>query len=101
MEEKSSYLKPEDYLEPECVLCSTPEGIDDPTQTIPQQRISEKIDELMGKKDFNGTERLLRYWLEEADKGKDVRGKFFVYNEMMGFYRQRGNSKEAYKAINN
>ncbi|MBQ4254224.1 MAG: tetratricopeptide repeat protein [Erysipelotrichaceae bacterium] len=99
MEEKNNYLKPEDYLEPDCLLCDTPDGIGEKVQPIPQQRILEKVDSLMGQKDFDGTQRLLKYWLDEAIRGNDTRGKFMIFNEMMGFYRQTSREKEALRAV--
>ncbi len=42
-------LKPEDYLEPECVICDKPVGTKQKIQRIPQGRISQRLDELMGK----------------------------------------------------
>ncbi len=92
-------LKPEDYLEPECVLCGKPQGFKQPQQHIPQQRISQHVDELMGKKDFEGAQRTLKYWLAEAEATGDQQGEFFVYNEMMGVYRKIGKKAEGYKAI--
>ena len=87
-------LNPEDYLEPDCPL-SPPEK----TVRIPQQRISEKLDELMAGKDYSGAERMLEYWISEAEAGNDMAGKFMVYNEMMGFYRKTSQKEKGYAVI--
>ena len=48
----SKVLKPEDYIEPECVICDKPIGTNQKIQRIPQQRISQKLDELMEQLDI-------------------------------------------------
>ena len=92
-------LNPEDYIEPECVICGKPGNVKQPSEHIPQQRVSQRVDELMGKKDYEGTERTLKYWLAEAEACGDEQGRFFLYNEMMGFYRKTGKKEEGYKVI--
>ena len=93
-------LKPEDYLEPECVICDKPVGTKQKIQRIPQARISRRLDELMGQKEYGQAENLLKYWVAEAKANGDVQGEFMVYNEMMGYYRKMGLKKEGYEAIN-
>lgn len=95
---QNNTLKPEDYLEPECVVCDKPVGTRQPRQHIPQQRISQKLDELMAQSRFQEAENLLKYWIEEARSYGDNHGEFMVYNEMMGYYRKRGMKEEAYQA---
>ena len=41
---------------------------------VPQQRIMDKVDECMNRKDYAGVERVLKYWLQEAQVGRDLRG---------------------------
>ncbi|MBQ4252147.1 MAG: hypothetical protein II704_03795, partial [Erysipelotrichaceae bacterium] len=55
-------LKPEDYLEPECVLCEKPIGFKQNRQMIPQKRISAKLDDLMAHQEYRQAEDLLQYW---------------------------------------
>ena len=93
-------LKPEDYLEPECVLCEKPVGTKQKIKRIPQGRISARLDELMGQGEYVQAENLLKYWIEEARANGDVQGEFMVYNEMMGYYRKMGRKPEGYAAIN-
>ena len=39
-------LRPEDYMEPECPLCDKPVGYRQKKDMIPQQRISQKLDDV-------------------------------------------------------
>lgn len=95
---KESYLKPEDYVEPRCLLCETPYGVTPPVKTVPQQRIIEKMNEYMSHRDYAGAERHLLYWLEEAKLGGDIRGELLIYNEMVGHYRKTGEKDKAFGA---
>ncbi|MBR3641168.1 MAG: tetratricopeptide repeat protein [Oscillibacter sp.] len=88
-------LKPEDYVEPRCVLCGTPYGAEPKVRAIPLDRVAAKYDEDRGRKDFDGARRHLDYWLEEARLGHDERGQFSVHNEYMGFCRMRGDREGA------
>ena len=96
----NNILKPEDYIEPECVICDKPAGTNQKISRIPQQRISRKLDELMGMKEYAEAEKMLHYWSEEARASGDRQGEFMVYNEIMGFYRKLGNKEKAYEAVN-
>ncbi len=88
-------LRPEDYLEPDCPLCETPYGAAPQIKPIPQQRIIEKMDEYMSRRDYAGAERHLLYWLEEAKPGNDLRGQLMLRNELIGHYRKTGNKEKA------
>ena len=81
----------EEYEEPRCVLCMDQDA---PTP-IPQRRVREKLDEYMSRRDYAGAERHLNYWLAEARQNGDLRGEFFLRNEMMGHYRKAGNRDQA------
>ncbi len=94
-----STLKPEDYLEPNCLLCDKPIGTKQKIQRIPQQRVSEKVDELMAKKQYRAVDECLKYWYEEAKVNGDEQGVFHVLNERMGVSRKTGRKEEGYKAI--
>ena len=95
MEENNNFLKPEDYLEPDCVLCGRPEEI----KQIPQKRIVEKMDEYMSRRDYAGAERHLLYWLEEAKMNRDRGGELMVRNELAGHYRKTGEKEKALESI--
>ena len=64
---------------------------DDPADVIrpvPQQRIIDKMNEYMSRRDYNGAQRHLLYWLEEAKLGNDLRGELMLRNELVGHYRK-------------
>ena len=86
---------PEDYVEPRCVLCGDPYGTVPEAKPIPQQRVIEKMDEYMARRDYAGAERHLLYWLEEARLGHDLRGQLMVENELVGHYRKVANREGA------
>ncbi|MBR3294336.1 MAG: tetratricopeptide repeat protein [Oscillospiraceae bacterium] len=93
-ENKTGALQPEDYVEPSCLLCGEKYG-EAPVRAVPQQRIVEKLDEYMSRRDYAGAERHLLYWLEEARLGQDKRGQLLVSNELIGHYRKAGQRDEA------
>lgn len=95
MEENKNILKPEDYLEPDCVLCGKPEEI----KQIPQRRIIEKMNEYMDKRDYAGAERHLLYWLEDAKMNRDKGGELMIRNELAGHYRKTGKKEEALESV--
>lgn len=88
-------LKPEDYIEPRCLLCDNPFGKSEEVISIPQQRVVKKFDEYMAKKDYLQAERHLNYWYNEAVLGNDMRGQLVVLNEMMGLFRKTLNGEKA------
>ena len=88
-------LKPEDYLEPNCPLCEDPYSAEAQIKPVPQKRILEKMDEYMGRRDYAGAERHLKYWLEEATLGHDLRGQLLIRNELIGHYRKTHEKEKA------
>ena len=86
----------EDYLEPRCLLCEEPYGAEAQVKPVPQQRIMEKVDECMSRRDYAGVERHLLYWLEEAKLGRDQRGELMIRNELVGHYRKTGERDKAF-----
>ena len=95
MKDRSPVVGPEDYAEPRCVLCDEPYGAAPRIKPVPQQRIVEKLDEYMSRRDYGGAERHLLYWLEEARLGGDRRGELLVRNELVGHYRKTGDRDRA------
>lgn len=67
-------------------------------RTIPQQRVRDKLDAYMARRDYAGAERHLRYWLEEARRCGDGRGELMVLNELVGHCRKVGNRDGAMEA---
>lgn len=92
-------IKPEDYLEPRCLLCGDPHGKIPEVKPVPQQRIIEKMDDYMSRRDYPGAERHLLYWLEEAKLGHDQRGELMIRNELIGHYRKVSNKEKAFENI--
>ena len=88
-------LKPEDYAEPECPLCTTPPGKRDAFKPINVERVISKVDEYLSVDDAESAGRTLEYWLGEAEFGGDLRGAFAMHNELMGFYRKKGDGEKA------
>ena len=99
MSENSGALKPEDYLEPNCVLCGDPYGMVPEAKRVPLQRIIEKLDEYQSRKDSAGAKRHLLYWLDEAKLGWDLRGQLAIRNELIGFCRKNNEREEAFQNI--
>ena len=90
MKREDKIIAPEDYLEPSCPLCEEPYGVTPALKAVPQQRIIQKMDEYMSRRDYAGAERHLLYWLEEAKLGRDLRGELMIRNELVGHYRKTG-----------
>lgn len=86
----------EDYLEPNCVLCGEPYDAEPRVKPVPQQRIMEKVDGYMSRRDYAGVERHLLYWLEEAKLGRDEKGELMIRNELVGHYRKTGEKEKAF-----
>ncbi len=91
-------VRPEEYVEPRCVLCAAPPGAER-VQAVPQRRIIEKMDEYMARRDYAGAERHLLYWLTEAELGRDLRGRLMLCNELIGHYRKTGEKEKAFQRI--
>ena len=66
--------------------------------SVPQQRIREKVDDYMSRRDYDGVERHLKYWLEEAKMLDDLRGQLMIRNEMVGHYRKVGDREGAFES---
>ncbi len=98
MTDERKPLSPEDYAEPRCLLEGEPWGAPRKIQPIPQQRVMDKLDEYMSRRDYDGAQRHLLYWLEEARQGRDRRGELLVLGELVGHYRKSGMEKEAFSS---
>ena len=96
MSDFTNALRPEDYVEPACVLCGEPYGTERKIEPVPQQRIVQKLDDYMSRRDYDGAERHLLYWLGEAQRGFDQRGELLVRNELIGHYRKVGDRDKAF-----
>ncbi len=99
MSKENEALRPEDYVEPACLLCGEPFGAEPKVRAVPQQRIVEKLDEYMSRRDYAGAERHLLYWMEEAKLGRDKRGQLMIANELIGHYRKVGDKEKAFARV--
>lgn len=82
-------------MEPRCLLCDPPYGQTPEVKPVPQQRIIQKMDDYMSRRDYEGAERHLLYWLEEAKLGHDHKGRLMICNELTGHYRKMNNKEKA------
>ena len=99
MSNDKGYLTPEDYAEPRCVLCDEPYGVTPEVKAVPQQRIIQKMNEYMSRRDYAGARRHLEYWLEEAKLGHDKGGELLIRNELIGHFRKTGEKDKAFESI--
>ena len=90
----NDFLKKDDHEEPHCLLDLHPE-----VTRINVGRMIEKLDEYLGRSDYDAAERHLRYWLAEAQTGHDDRGELSVRNEQIGLYRKSGKESECLAAV--
>ena len=95
----SNELKKEDYEEPRCLLNMSTGQKDAPARSVPLGRIIEKLDEHLGRDDWDAAERHLDYWLADALSGSDFKGALAIQGERMGLFRKRGREAEAMEAI--
>lgn len=98
MEQNNPVIGKEDYMEPRCLLCDEPYGKQVEVRPVPQQRIVEKVDAYMSRRDYDGVERHLLYWLEEARLGHDRKGELMIRNELAGHYRKVQNKEKAFES---
>ena len=88
-------LEKEDYMDPQCPLCGKP-GEEETIRPVPVGRIQDMLREYEDRNDWAAVERHLKYWLEEAEAGRDERGQLMLNNELMGYYRKQGKQDEAF-----
>lgn len=89
-------LRKEDYVEPRCVICDEPYGSVKEIHRVPQDRIIDKMNDYMSRRDYAGAERHLLYWLREAKLGNDLQGELLVCNELIGHFRKTSNKEQAF-----
>ena len=83
-----------DYTDPQCPFC-VDAFTKDNVKPIDVPRVIAKLDEYLGRNDYAGAERHLKYWEAEAMAGNDKRGDFSLAEELMGLYRKLGKKEEA------
>lgn len=88
-----------DYTDPICPFCTDQFKKQPPVRPIPTQRVLEKLDEHLGRNDYDSAERHLLYWLDEATDGRDKHGMLTVENELMGLYRKTNRKENALESV--
>ena len=66
---------------------------------ISTQRVLDKLDELLGRNDYDAAERHLLYWLGEAQAVNDKRCRMLLLNELAGLYRKLGREENALETV--
>ncbi|MGN0797847.1 MAG: tetratricopeptide repeat protein [Christensenellales bacterium] len=65
--------------------------------SLPIQRILTKLDDYLSKNDYEGAEKHLLYWVQEAKDGEmDV---LCLHNELIGLYRKTGKKQQALEQV--
>lgn len=88
-----------DYTDPICPFCTDQFKKQPPVHPIPISRILEKLDEHLGRNDYDSAEKHLLYWLGEAEDGRDKHGMLTIENELMGLYRKTNRKKKALESV--
>ena len=88
-----------DYTDPICPFCTDQFKKQPPVHPIPTQRVLEKLDEHLGRNDYDSAERHLLYWLDEAKDSRDKHGMLTVENELMGLYRKSNRNENALESV--
>ena len=83
-----------DYTDPQCPFCVDAYK-SDVVKPIDIARVIAKLDDYLSHNDYAGAERHLKYWMEEAKQGNDLRGQFSLHEECMGLYRKLGRKEDA------
>ena len=88
-----------DYTDPICPFCTDQFKKQPPVHPIPISRILEKLDEHLGRNDYDSAEKHLLYWLGEAEDGRDKHGMLTIENELMGLYRKTNRKEKALESV--
>ena len=65
-------------------------------ESVNMVRVIEKLDGYLDRRDYDGAERHLHFWLEQAD---DPRVRLSILNELIGLYRKTLKEKECLNAV--
>ena len=63
---------------------------------ISTDRVLSKLDEYFAKNDYNGAERHLKYWFEEAVTLNDVKAEILICNELIGLSRKTQKEEQTF-----
>lgn len=70
------------------------------TSDVSADRIISKLDELLGKNDYDSAEKHLLYWLSEAKLSDNKRCMLLIKNELAGLYRKLSRETDALNTVN-
>ena len=68
-------------------------------ERVPVERVLGKLDEHLGRNDYDAAERHLLYWLGEAKMINDNRSALLLLNELAGLYRKLGKESNALDTV--
>lgn len=66
---------------------------------ISPQRVLEKLDEYLGRNDYDSAEKHLLFWLEESKTVGDRRTALLLLNELAGLYRKLAKQEQALSTV--
>lgn len=66
---------------------------------ISTQRVLDKLDDYFSRNDYDGAERHLLYWLEEAKAIADRHSAILLLNELAGLYRKLSKEEKALETV--
>ena len=69
------------------------------SSAVPLQRVLDRFDAYMGKKDYRNAEQLLLYWMQETAGSGDDGTRLSLCNELIGFYRKTEQKEKAFEAV--
>lgn len=68
---------------------------------ISTERVLNKLDEYFGRNDYDGAEKHILFWLDEAKNINDDRTVLLLSNELMGLYRKTNKKEKAIDTVKN
>ena len=57
---------------------------------ISSERVLARLDEHLGRNDYESARKHLLYWLDEARSVEDFKAEILILNELMGLFRKLG-----------
>jgi len=85
-------MEEKEFINFDCASCNKKESIN-------LDRVISKLDEYLGKDDYNNALRHLLYWKQEANAISDLKSLLSLDNELIGIYRKTSKKEEAYQII--
>lgn len=67
--------------------------------SVPLERILDKVDALFAKNNYMEAGRVLEYWQSEARALNDRQGELAIENELVGYYRKQNNREKGLASV--